>query len=459
MKLWALIAGFAFLSNPNIGIIDFLPDVFGYLLIIHALGVAPVIVPYFNDAAKGAVRMFAVSVLKLLCLPLLGSGAASLSLVLSFSFAILEPIFLIPTLCKLFDGFAYVGMRYDVPSILAYREKEKITRDASSGEKKLDRVRVETLPKLKRAAVAFVALRSAISLIPNVADLQLTDPAAKAEDASLLRLSDLTGLFTAAALLLGAVCMLIWLVRTVPFFVRVSKDEKFRSPFLALCERTKNDPVVSRGFRMTRVTVLLGIAVVCSTFVLPDGVNYVPGAIPAALIVLAALLLRSRGGNGVFVSVICAVGCAAFSVLELFARRTYFVELNNEPEAALWSALAARNYEKVEYFTLADRALLLAAFLSVFVILFRVWTRDFHDDGDGDMYELEAHSRASRRFKLAAVSAIPIFLLTAAEPWLSVGVDVASTVLTVVSALWALFAVFALIDVRKDRWLLDGFVE
>ena len=458
MKIGFLTAGFLFLANPNLGIVDFLPDAVGYLLIIHALGVTPVIVPYFRDAARTSVALFAIEVIKLLCLPLLLKNITSLPLVLSFSFAIIELIFLIPLVGKLFNGLSYVGMRYDVPAILDYKEKEKINRDPSSGEKTFSKVRIENAPKIKRAAVVFFIFRALISLIPNLSDLQLTESDSKSTDVSFFKLSDFGNLFTAAALFFGLIAMIVILIRVVPFFFRISKDSAFKASFLSVCEKTKNDPVISRNFRMNRVTVLLGIAVVSSVFLIPDGVNYVVGAIPATLIALTALLLLKRCGKFVVISIIPAIGCAVFSILEFLARQKYFVELKNKPEAALWSKIAAAHYAKVEYYTLAERLLLLSSLIFILVVLFRVWTKDYResaDDGDEDMYSGEYHKRVSLRFKIAAVITIPIFVMSAIEPWLSVNIEIISTIITVVSFVWAVFTVFVLTDITKERYSLD----
>lgn len=61
MNLGILLAGFAFLMNPNVGVFDVLPDFIGYLLILKGMGILPDLVPALAGAKRGFLNLINVS--------------------------------------------------------------------------------------------------------------------------------------------------------------------------------------------------------------------------------------------------------------------------------------------------------------------------------------------------------------------------------------------------------------
>ena len=64
LGLGYIIAAFFFLFNPDIAVIDFLPDVFGYLLICIGLSKLSLITPSLEEAAVKFKKMIFVSISK-----------------------------------------------------------------------------------------------------------------------------------------------------------------------------------------------------------------------------------------------------------------------------------------------------------------------------------------------------------------------------------------------------------
>ena len=61
LLLWAAV----FLLNPNINLLDLLPDCIGYLLLVRALSGIDELVPHFDAARAGFLRLFWVALSKI----------------------------------------------------------------------------------------------------------------------------------------------------------------------------------------------------------------------------------------------------------------------------------------------------------------------------------------------------------------------------------------------------------
>ncbi len=119
--------GLWFLFNPNISILDPLPDAIGYLLFALALRHVALFVPYMQEALEGFKKLFYITLMKLPALfvmIMLFNDRIAITL-FSLSFAILELIFLLPAFRDLFEGFSYLGQRFDCPAAITQTETVK----------------------------------------------------------------------------------------------------------------------------------------------------------------------------------------------------------------------------------------------------------------------------------------------------------------------------------------------
>lgn len=452
MKIGYLIAAFVFLANPNIGIVDFLPDFIGYLLIVHALSVSSVLIPYWKDAVRGAEKLLVISAVKLVCVPLLYKDISSLPILLSFSFAVLELIFLIPTVGKLFEGLFYVGMRYDIPSV--FSNTAGMTSHGGQGS---ENNKKERGPKVRRSTVVFVIFRSAVSVIPNVSDLQLFDNSEKLAQTYTVRLSDFNSLFALSAFVVGLVGGIIWLARIIPYFSGISGDDAWPNTFGKVCEELRSDHSFADRFATRRIFTLIMIAVCTSVFILIDGINYLIGVIPALVIAAAAVLYAKYDRKAYFLIIPAAV-CSISSVLEFSSRRAFFSEFDYETEAALWIPNAGRIYSRLSIYTCITRIFLLISLIGSFVLIFCKWSRDFNSSlnaGSADTFNGNDHTSLGRRYKVLAAITIPLFAVTAFEPWIVLRVDFITSLMTIISVLWAFAAIIILSDMMKECYSIE----
>ena len=124
MKKINLILSFIFLFNPIISVIDILPDFIGYLFLLRFFHT----MSYTNDKAdelcksiKKLSLITGIKIITLLMMPTLISLDQAMYMVFSFAFAILECIFGIPLIVKMFDMFSDIAL-YENNSACANNE-------------------------------------------------------------------------------------------------------------------------------------------------------------------------------------------------------------------------------------------------------------------------------------------------------------------------------------------------
>ena len=113
MKKIYLILSLIFLFNPIVSVIDILPDFIGYLFLLKFFHTMSYTNDNVNDLCK-SIKILSlitgIKVLTLLLMPTLAALDQSMYLVFSFAFSILECVFVIPLINKLFDAFSYIAL-------------------------------------------------------------------------------------------------------------------------------------------------------------------------------------------------------------------------------------------------------------------------------------------------------------------------------------------------------------
>lgn len=115
MRKVLFIIAFIIFANPLFSNIDFVPDLIGYILILIALSKATQISTKARYAYIATRNMLFVSLFKLLCMYFdIMSPDDMLSLVFSFGFFIIELVFGIPFILKMFEYFSSIVPRDDI---------------------------------------------------------------------------------------------------------------------------------------------------------------------------------------------------------------------------------------------------------------------------------------------------------------------------------------------------------
>lgn len=212
MGLGGIALAFLFFFNPNLHVMDLLPDFIGYILLCRALGQ----LADLNESIEGAVALFRRMIFIdagkwLAILWIFGLAAAnersSSMLLWTFVFSVVELIVLIPAYNKLFEGLTQFGYFYSDEAIFG-------TKEGSRRKSNTDRIRNLT--------VAFVILKSVLTVLPEFTDLTSTSYDENAS--AVLNLYQYIGhLRFLAALPIFAVG-LIWFFRICAYFRRLRRD-------------------------------------------------------------------------------------------------------------------------------------------------------------------------------------------------------------------------------------------
>ncbi len=112
MKIGYILAGMIFLFNPHIHIIDVLPDVIGYMLILHGLSKISDLERNLLAAKNRFFKLAWLSAAKLACLLILPIFDETLYLIFTFCFGILEILWMLPAFIDLFHGISFLEERY-----------------------------------------------------------------------------------------------------------------------------------------------------------------------------------------------------------------------------------------------------------------------------------------------------------------------------------------------------------
>ena len=278
MGMAVLFVAFLFFSNPNISIIDLLPDFIGYILLCIGLSKVADLSDSIASALSTFRKMILIDAGKWLALVwVFGISAPteqnSSLLLWSFVFAVVEMLCLIPAYHKLFGGLNQLGYFYPNNSI--FTEK--------SGRKKNLTDRIRTL------TISFVTVKAVLSFLPELADL--TNHSYD-EGSAWVNMYRYIGVMRVMAFLPVLIFGFIWLVRIELYFLRLCKDQTLMA---ALTERYKTEILpkiglfVRRRFRMIGATLLIAFLLTIDFHL--EHRNMLPDALAAIFFLVTFFLL------------------------------------------------------------------------------------------------------------------------------------------------------------------------
>ena len=226
-----LIIASVFWFNPLISNIDILPDIVGYLLVLKAFSKASYVHDCASDLCAAAKKMCIITGVKIFTIVMVSSLDITMSLLLSFSFAVIEAIFGIPFFVKLFTVITYL-----VPV-----ENQEI-------HKKEQKVRIFTI-------ASFIS-RLVLAMLPDLTALSLDGAFSNDVELSYAYFRPVFILFSVVISLIVGVT---WLVIIVEFFKKaLSKDIviKCNDAFKARTDTNKSLLPAKNGMRAVILTAI-----------------------------------------------------------------------------------------------------------------------------------------------------------------------------------------------------------
>ncbi len=294
-----------FLFNPNVNIIDFLPDFIGYILLCIALTSLADMNETIAEAHGMFKKLILIDAAKILAwLWVFGISVVSeknSSLMLwSFAFGVAELVFVIPAFLKLFKGIADLGYLHDNTSVI--------------GSKRMGSKKSYT-DKARNTTVVFIFLKAIMSFLPELADLTSTE---YSENIGLMNMYRYIGIMRFLAFLPVFAVGVYWIIRCVKYFYRISNDIEFISEL----EKTYAQRVAPRQGIFVRRNIALSFAVLLAAMLfsvdfrmervnmLPD---FVSGILLVAFFVIASRKTKIDRGFPIFMGCVYAlVGAFAY---------------------------------------------------------------------------------------------------------------------------------------------------
>jgi len=265
MKKKYFVLAALFLFNPIISIFDILPDFIGYYFLLKAFTPVSYIFDNASDLHGALKKMMIVGVAKFFSVILLFVTDATMALVLSFTFAILEIIYGFGMTVKLFDVTSYIRMRYD------------------------DTVSTRQAEKLKRFSLFFLVAKLALASLPDVTALSMGNSSLKVD------LSEFRPMLFIISAFIALIIGIIWFIRFTEFFKKAFTD--------ALNERVEREyneqktlrPGIFSARDYMFMIKLLTVGIIFSFDINLDSINYFMDGIFSVMCIIAFRSLITKG--------------------------------------------------------------------------------------------------------------------------------------------------------------------
>ena len=336
-------AAVIFLMNPTVQLVDILPDLFAYILLVAGLGRLADLNESVYEAREKIKKMFFVCAAKLIVFFMAFGGLVSpqeqsnFILVACLSFCVIDLLILVPAVRALFAGMMQLATKYGSVAIFATRPKA-LPREPRKGfrndkqrrafELRVKRIEYKNarlrcaLEKLQTLTLAFVFAKPIMALLPEFSALSSTE-----YNEGLVDFYDFISLFRGFGFILLLPFAIVWGVRVFRFLASLRRD----TAFCEQCQIRYEEDVLPRTDLFTRRAVyaamsVLGIAMIFSLDFYLEYYNVIPDTLCAAFIIGGILLIRRYITNWKPV-VISAVGYGVMTLISS-ALTVYFNQVH-----------------------------------------------------------------------------------------------------------------------------------
>lgn len=263
MGFGLIYTGLIFLFNPNINIIDVLPDFIGYALILFGLYRLRDLAPALADSMRSFFRLFICTLLKAaitFIIPQLPDQGYLL--VFAFCFTLAEVAFLFPAFTHFFDGMFFVGTVYNGDYSIKY------------------------LNKAKKTTMLFVVIKGVLTLLPEFVYLYVN------EDLGYI-LAEYKGLLNILCAVTVFITGIVWLIIMHRFYKFIVSDDKFiknmTTYYLEYIKPNRN-LFLRRCMKYAFTLFIIGFIFLTDIYI--DGIDYLPDALGLLLIISGLFIAK-----------------------------------------------------------------------------------------------------------------------------------------------------------------------
>lgn len=384
MGLGLLSLAVLFFFNPNIAVIDFLPDLFGHLLLYIALSRVADLQSHLGEARNGFLRLAFIDGCKLVSLLWLitmtsAKERPNAQLLLTFAFAVIELIYAIPAWNHFYDGiFMLVSANGD---LRRYDYRPRGNRRTPS-----------MFEKLKPATVAMLICRAALAVLPELSSLSSFAYSGYVTNND-RDIYDFYELFVLLAFTLMLIIGVVWLCRVLRFTHRIRTDTRLHD---ALCLRYADEVLPNTSLFTTRRLkfglrlATLGVILTVDFYV--EEYNILPDILAAAALFAAIWTLRPLVDVGKWrLPLIC---CGVWGVTSLLASAAaIYFHSEFYPELVYKNSEAYTRYQLMCATSVIEQ-IAFAAVIATFAMLLAALIRRFvANGGRNDEFTREELSR------------------------------------------------------------------
>lgn len=348
-----LIVALIMLFNPNINILDVLPDFIGYLLISHLIKDVALRVPFFEEARRGFLKLALLSFIKypafLLMVMIRGQNTLDNDVItlFSFAFAVIEIILAVKVINDLFAGISYLGQRTGAKSVI--------------GEN-------PTADNLHTMTTVFTVLKCALYAIPEF--LLLTTTADAGSYTSLMSESRFYPLVLIICQIIGYAFGLAWLAFFGRYIIKIKKSNEFYSAVMQLSSDEK-EAEIKRKTQKEKILVGLKILPFAALFSFDfrlsqfNGVSILPHFVIGIFLIFFLLKISNAKSKLFYASLSVAAIYTVFSAF-VWGFGIYYCDTYSSVDIMLYGDAGAA-FTTYAALSSAEAALLIA--LLVFVTL------------------------------------------------------------------------------------------
>jgi hypothetical protein len=356
---------FIFLFEPFFMLSDLLPDVIGYLILYCGL----VSLSDINHKIRNALGKFKLAIIvstarfvaKYLLESIFPESEASMGLLIFiFVLSFFELILLIPAYKNLFEGLLSLALMHNGESVYFKKCRKILKTDRTSGEKVLiiRESSKNATEKICSLTVFFCVIKEVLVLIPELTTLTTN------QSYEFIRIVRLLAFFI--ALPIG----ILWLIKSVTYFVSVYKDKPFVDNLTELRRRELlNNPIIYDARVISTGLYMLIAAFALSIDIYSDHVNVIQNCIFYAVVIFAAVVMSKFSKKWCWLAGISGVG-AFISYFAHQFNETLYSDPNFYAGAAKKNVEAYYSFYKMAFFSLADAIwMLITVVIAVIFVL------------------------------------------------------------------------------------------
>ncbi|MBQ8174483.1 MAG: hypothetical protein IJ009_03680 [Clostridia bacterium] len=390
LRTGCLFAAAFFLFNPNITILDVLPDFIGYLLILWGISGLRDIIPHFEEATVALRRLLWMTALRLPAFfVMMGQVRTNgeFRTLVALCFGIVELILLFPFIREFFAGMDYIGERFGAIS--------PIDRRAA---------------RARRACYIALTAKPILAFLPEIS-LLFSEQSSDHILPSGLSLSYFRPHFVVLSVLVGIGFGIYFLSAFLPFCRSLARD-KALEPLLHRVREDVHNPLrgEARIRRIRRAALFLTLGTACMLNIHFDGINYLPNALGYLFFLLAAVMLLPFC-RGRAITVIALSGVMIPVSVVPYVQKAQFFNLYGYYLLGR-SRGADELYGKLCISSVVEAALLLILCVLILVLLFAVIKKETGYRYD-NINNYSSHLPLHRALRRKATFTLSLGILTA----------------------------------------------